>query len=265
MNEYLVGKKIVSYSLKNYEKLQKSSFFNKNTSDYDSLIGRKIVEVVPIGIVIQIKLDKNSNLLLAPEGGGELRYHESSESIPKEYHLSIEFSDGTLFTVRLKGYGLVYFSKDSDLQNVYVYRRDSQGNSPLDETFTLKTFSGALDEKNQYIKLALVGKTAVVMGFGNAGFQEIAHQAKLHPKRKTSSLSSQERKVLYTTIKKVVKNRINKHGKFEFTNLFGQSGKYIPSVGSHMRDKPCNQCGTIIERFQFAGGPTYFCPTCQKL
>ena len=265
MREHLIGKKIESYSLDNYEKLQRSGFFNKNISDYDEIIGKKIVDVLSIGIVIRIKLDKNSNLLLSPEMGGEIRYLTKTEKIPKQYHLLLRFSDESVLSIRLKGYGLIYFAKDNDLQNVYVYCRDSEGLSPLSENFTEEVFHEELEKKDQYLKLALVGKSAAVMGFGNAGFQEIAHQAKIHPKRRTSSLSRSEIKYLFKTINEVVKKRIEKGGKFEFSDLFGKNGEYIPSVGSHTRDKPCIVCGTTIERMQFAGGPTYFCPICQVI
>lgn len=265
MKEHLIGKKIESYSLDNYEKLQKSGFFNKNISDYDEMVGRKIVDTLSTGIVIRVKLDKNSNLLLSPEMGGEIHYLTKKQKSPKKYHLLLRFTDESVLSVRLKGYGLIYAANDDDLQNVYVYRRDSEGLSPLSENFTEDVFQKALEEKDQYLKLALVGKNAAVMGFGNAGFQEIAHKAKLHPKRRTSSLSNKEIKTLYKTIKSVIKQRIEKGGKFEFSDLFDQSGEYVPSVGSHMRDKPCIECGTIIERMQFAGGPTYYCPTCQIL
>jgi formamidopyrimidine-DNA glycosylase len=263
MNEELAGKKITGYELANYEKLQKQTFFNRDIAAYEVLEGSKIRTVSSVGIVIRMQLEKGQNLLLSPEQGGSLLFHKDSSTLPKKHHLRLDFADGTYFTVQLKGYGLVYSADDSDLQKVYVYRRDSAAHTPLDDGFTFDLFNKGLDAKNQYIKTAMVGKDAAVIGFGNAGFQEIAHQAGLHPRRKTESLSVAERKRLYKAIQDVVKNRISKGGKTEFLDIYGSPGAYLPSVGSHTRDRPCPKCGTIIERFQFAGGPTYFCPKCQ--
>jgi formamidopyrimidine-DNA glycosylase len=263
MSKELAGRTITGYELANYEKLQKQTFFNKNIAAYEVLKGSKISAVRSTGIVIRIQLEKGHNLLLSPEQGGSLLWHKDSSTLPKKYHLRLDFADRTHFTVQLKGYGLVYTASDGDLQKVYVYRRDTAGPTPLDDGFTFDLFNKGLDAKNQYIKTAMVGKDAAVIGFGNAGFQEIAHQAGLHPRRKTGTLSPAQRKVLYKTIQEVVKNRISKGGKTEFCDIYGNRGGYLPSVGSHTRNRPCPKCGTSIERFQFAGGPTYFCPKCQ--
>lgn len=265
MKEILPTKKIKSVLVDNYQKLQKITFFNKDLSAYDELVGCKIKDITGRGTVIRTSMSSKMNLLLAPEMGGELRYHTSEETLPKKLHFRMDFTDDTLFTVRLKGYGLILATPDIELRNNYSYNRDFlNGVSPLEDNFTLEYLSAALDEKDKIFKTLMVGKEAVVVGFGNATFQEIAYKAKIHPKRKSSTFTKPEKRALHKAIIGVVGSRIKKGGKDSFTDLYGKKGKHTPFMGGHLRDKPCLKCGTIIERLMFGGGPTYLCPDCQK-
>jgi len=266
MNKELRGKEIESYALANYEKLQKATFINKRIEDFKQLVGGRIDSVVSRGTVIRSDLDNDRNLLLAPEYGGIVRYWTDRGAAPKQAHLKLGFSDGSLLTVQLKGFGLIYMAPDDKLADVYVYKRDFlAGVSPLEKEFTFKYFAGSLAEANKMLKLLFVGKTAVIVGFGNSAFQEIAYAAKVHPKKKSGDLDDGEKKALYTAVKEVVDKRLKGGGKDEFVDLYGQPGRYVPLVGPNMRDKPCPRCGTTIDRISLAGGPTYFCPSCQKL
>ncbi len=264
MNEMMTSKTIAEVRVENYEKLQKTGFFNNDTTAYGNLVGGKIKEVMGRGTVIRIKMDKERNLLLAPEMGGELALLSVESNLPKKYHLRVDFTDGSIFSVYLKGYGLIYASNDSNLSNVYSYNRDFlNGVSPLEQDYTMDYVKRALEEKDRNLKTLLVGKEAIVVGYGNAGFQEIAYESGIHPKRKSSTLSPAEKKALYKAIKSVTDMRIKKGGKDSFIDLFGHQGKHVPLIGGHLRDKECPRCGTKIERLMFGGGPTYLCPSCQ--
>jgi formamidopyrimidine-DNA glycosylase len=265
MNTELTTKVIERTTIDNYQKLQKITFFNKDLSLYDRLNGCTVKSVTGRGTVVRVKMNKKMNLLLAPEMGGEVRYHAERTNLPKKYHLLLDFKDGSSFSVRLKGYGLIHSTPDADLAKVYSYDRDVlNGISPLEKNYTLEYVIAALDEKDKNLKTLMVGKEAIVVGFGNAGFQEIAYKAGIHPKRKSSTFTKTEKKALFNAIKKVTESRIKKGGKNSFSDLHGKQGKHVPLVGGHLRNKPCPKCGTTIERLMFGGGPTYLCPTCQK-
>ena len=74
MHKELKHKKISSYNLKDYEKLQKIGMFNRNIEDFKLLIDRKIESVISRGNVILLKLDKEVNLILGLEYGGRIFY-----------------------------------------------------------------------------------------------------------------------------------------------------------------------------------------------
>lgn len=266
MNEALRGKKVQNYELRNYEKLQRIGFINKNVSVFNTLNNRKIESVFSRGNVIRVKFDDGFNLILSPEYGGKILYHTKEDTIPAKVHLKLCFTDNTALTVTLSGMGVIQALKDSELENSYVYRRDfSETASPINEVeFDFGQFSKQLFSKNINIKAALVGKDAIVVGLSNSAFQDIIYRAGINPKRKASSLTENEQCALYDAIKLVIRERINLGGKDQFTDLFGKQGKYIPHMGPNMKDKTCQICGSKVEVLSLGGGQTFYCSNCQK-
>ena len=68
---------------------------------------------------------------------------------------------------------------------------------------------------------------------------------------------------LFESIKTVVNERIRLGGKYQFVDLYGKKGQYMPAMGPNMKGKKCSDCGTGIEKFSVGGGQVYYCPHCQ--
>ncbi|TFG31271.1 hypothetical protein EU527_12830 [Candidatus Thorarchaeota archaeon] len=266
MSQTLIEKKIKSCDIQDSEKLQKIGFMNKKSTDYDRLIGCRIQAISQRGNTIRIHMNKKMNLVLCPDYGASILYHQSGEKLPKKYHFKTSFTDGTFFTIRQTGMGLVYVTSDDEVDNLYVIKRDfSDVPSPVGEhDFTQERFSELLDKKHQNIKAALVGKTAVVVGLSNAAFQEIIYKAGIHPKRNTSTFSEDDKRNVFDAMKQVLNARVCAGGKDNWQNLYGESGRHIPFMGPNMKDKKCSQCGAGIEKVSHGGGQVYFCPHCQR-
>ncbi len=266
MDEELRGKRISSYHLKDHERLQRIGMMDKDTRSFDRLVGGKIESVRSRGNVIHAKLDNGMNLILGPEYGGRIFYHTSEETVPRKFHLKVDFSDDTALTVRLTSMGLINAVGDDELDRSYVYRRDFNPEvvSPLDEGFTFERFSKLLVDNNRMLKSVLVGKDAVVVGLSNSAFQDIIYRARLHPKRKASELEVGERRALYDAIRLVLNERIRLNGKDQFLDLYGNQGGYAPAMGPNMKQQPCPVCGTPVEKLSVGGGQVYLCPLCQK-
>ncbi|MDQ1279169.1 MAG: formamidopyrimidine-DNA glycosylase [Thermoproteota archaeon] len=180
--------------------------------------------------------------------------------------MKLDFNDDSSLTVALTGMGVIQALKDDELEGSYVYKRDfSKVASPVNEAeFTFESFSKQLAEKKVNIKSMLVGKNALVVGLSNNAFQDIIFRTKIHPKRKASDLSEDERRSLYDMIKLVISERIQLGGKDQFTDIYGRQGQYTPAMGSNMSEKTCLVCGTRIEKLNLGGGQVYLCPKCQK-
>ena len=265
MSKELRSKRIKSYHLQDYERLQRIGMLDKDTKSFDQLVNGKIEFVISRGNVIRVKLNNGMNLILAPEYGGKVFYHTSEETVPSKFHLKVDFSDNTVLTVRLTSMGLIHAVKDNDLERSYVFGRDFNPEvpSPIDEEFTFERFSKLLAENNRMLKSVLVGKDAVVVGLSNSAFQDILYRARLHPKRKASELNKDERQALYDAIRLVLQERIRLKGKDQFYDLYGNQGGYTPAMGPNMKQQPCLICGTPIEKLSVGGGHVYFCPNCQ--
>ncbi|MCW4055534.1 MAG: hypothetical protein NWE82_01980 [Candidatus Bathyarchaeota archaeon] len=265
MDSELRGKRIRSYHLQDYERLQRIGFLNKDLKAFDQLVDGEVESVISRGNAILVKLDNGVNLLLNPEYGSKTFYHPSEAAVPKKFHLRVDFSDGSALTVRLTSMGGIYALRSNELPRSYIFRRDFNPEmaSPIDEEFTVERFAGLLATDNRGLKSVLVGKDAVVVGLSNSAFQDIIYRARLHPKRKGSSLNKDERRTLYDAIRLVLRERLRLHGKAQFIDLYGTLGGYIPAMGPNMKQRSCPTCGTPIEKLSVGGGHVYFCPTCQ--
>jgi len=265
LNEELPGKRIAACDLRDYERMQKIGFINKDLKDYDRLVDGVIESAVSRGNTILVKLDNGMNMVITPEYGGAVLYHASSESLPEKYHLKVDFDDETALTVRLTSMGVICAVDDSGLPDSYVYRRDfSEKASPMEEKFTFERFTELVSDRRRQLKQVLVGKDAVLVGLSNSAFQDVIYRARLHPKRRASELSDVERRALFDAINQLIGERLRLGGKDKFQDIYGRQGRYAPAMGPNMKERDCPACGTPIEKINHGGGQVYLCPRCQK-
>lgn len=265
LNEELPGKRIAACDLRDYERMQKIGFINKDLKDYDCLVDGVIESTVSRGNTILVKLDNGMNMVITPEYGGAVLYHASSESLPNKYHLKVDFDDETALTVRLTSMGVISAVEDSGLLDSYVYRRDfSEKASPMEEKFTFERFTELVSDRRRQLKQVLVGKDAVLVGLSNSAFQDVIYRAGLHPKRRASELSDVERRALFDAINQLIGERLRLGGKDKFQDIYGRQGRYAPVMGPNMKERDCPACGTPIEKINHGGGQVYLCPRCQK-
>jgi len=264
MNHELRGKRVKSFLVKDCERLQRIGMMDKNLTSFNQFVNGKIESVASRGNVIRVKFENGANLILGPEYGGEIFYHTDAANVPK-FHLRLDFSDGTLLTVRLTSMGVIQVLRDDELERSYVYKRDFDSTklSPTDEEFTFERFSERMADQNKMLKSVLVGKDAVLVGVSNSTFQDILYRARIHPKRKASELAAEEKRSLYDAIRLVFKERIRLNGKDQFRDLHGKQGGYTPAMGPNMKQQTCPQCRTNIEKLSMGGGHVYLCPNCQ--
>jgi len=76
MNKELRGKRIKSYHLQDYERLQRIGMLDKDTKSFDQLVNGKIESVTSRGNVIRVKLNNGMNLILARVWRQDLLSHK---------------------------------------------------------------------------------------------------------------------------------------------------------------------------------------------
>lgn len=141
------------------------------------------------------------------------------------------------------------------------------GPEPLEKSFTFEKFKEALQRKKGKIKQILM-KPEVIAGIGNIYASEALWQAKIHPEKDVSDLSSRDFKNLYRSIKKVLELGVKFGGESfsDYRKPDGSKGGFDSERRAYKREgQKCRRCGVKIKRIKFGGRSAFFCPNCQKM
>ena len=102
-----------------------------------------------------------------------------------------------------------------------------------------------------------------VVGIGNGMLQDILFRARIHPTRRVSSITTDERKALHRTVRETMREAIALGGRTTEKDIYGEPGRYQPTMDRYAKGEPCPECGTAVEAMKYLGGTCYVCPTCQ--
>ncbi len=150
-----------------------------------------------------------------------------------------------------------------DLKNSKVF--SSLGPEPLSAGFTFKKFKDVLKNKKGRIKQVLMDQT-VIAGIGNIYSDEALFAAKIHPLKRTFSLKEKELERIYSAVKKVLKQGLDKKGESfsDFRTVSGEKGEFDSFRQVYRREgDPCFKCKKPIKRIKIGGRSSCFCPKCQ--
>ncbi len=177
----------------------------------------------------------------------------------------LEFDDGDKLQFKQISLKNIHTIKKEELLDFSPIKK--LGVDPFSEEFTAETLADILHKRDRQIK-AILTDQGIIAGIGNTYANEILFESRIHPQRKSSSLSEEEIKVLHDNIDKVLRKAIEMGGSSEmaFVHLDGSKGRFHEQLKVHGREgEPCLVCGTSVERINIGGRGTYFCPSCQKL
>ena len=137
-------------------------------------------------------------------------------------------------------------------------------------TVTKKEVFQSLEKKNRGLKALLLDQSFVA-GVGNIYADEALFEARLHPERRVSSLSTDECNVLFKAVKRVIWAGVRNggtslgDGQGNYTDLNGNSGGHREKVKVYGRvGCPCVVCGDPLCKTTVAQRTTVFCTHCQK-
>ena len=136
----------------------------------------------------------------------------------------------------------------------------------MSDEFTFRYFKQHLDgferrEKDSIKKFMISGPSTP--GIGNGYLQDILFRARIHPKRIVADVSDSEARDLYDAIRETMNEAIELGGRYDERDLYNNPGGYKRILDSKAKGNPCPECGTPIEKIQYLGGASYFCPNCQ--
>ena len=127
----------------------------------------------------------------------------------------------------------------------------------------LAAFRAALVRERHTLKRTLTDPR-IFSGIGNAYSDEILHRARLSPVRMTNQLDDAEIARLWETTRTTLRDwteRLRREAGDDF--LEGVTA-FRPDMAVHGRYRqPCPDCGTPVQRIQYAENETNYCPRCQ--
>ena len=238
------------------------AWFSGDPAQYPALLtGKTIGAANNFGGMVEILVD---DVALLFGDGVNLRFYQTGEAQPPKHQLLVEFSDETSLYGTVAMYGGLWCFKEGTHDNPY-YLVAKEKPSPLSEAFDFDYFSGLFTPESEKLSLkAFLATQQRIPGLGNGVLQDILFRAGLHPKRKTATLELKERQTLFQSIKNTLAEMASRGGRDTERDLFGTPGGYLTRMSKNTVGKPCQVCGSTVQKQAYMGGSIYFCPGCQN-
>lgn len=245
--------------------------------------GKTIINVRRRAKNILIDLSRNKVLLIHQKLTGHLLYGKwrhkkekwdslirgplSQDSMNTFLHLIFFLDNGRQLALSdVRKFAKAELWEKTELEKSKEYQ--NLGPEPLDKHFTFEKFRDILLKKKRgKIKQVLMDQR-IIAGIGNIYSDEALWLSRIHPLRDIQNLKDKEIKLLYSSIKKVLKKGIELGGESisDFRKLDGSRGNFDAWRKIYRREgEKCSRCGTIIKRIKLGGRSAHFCPQCQKL
>lgn len=232
------------------------------------LIGARVEGVERRGRWILMDLDNGQVLVVDLGSSGCLVKCSASEDIASHTHIVLGFTiGGQLRVIDSRRTGEVFVAPREQvarLPELQVSALDPLDQSPL----TWQHFSTLLSQRAETMKGLLMDENFVV-GLGDIYSDEVLFAAGLRFDRASNRLSSQDVRRLYRalveTLQEAVRARGTSWGSNNFRDLQGHQGAFQLELKVFERDgEPCRRCRHQIEKADWDGRYTYFCPQCQS-
>jgi formamidopyrimidine-DNA glycosylase len=263
INEAIAEKKIVNVVAE--QTPHKLAWYHGDPQQYPKLlVGKTIKKATALGGLINIKAD-NANILIGE--GVAFRYHRQGEKCPEKHQLLIEFNDFSAISASVQMYGGIWcFSDENEFKYPY-YKIAKEKPSPLSDEFNESYFYKLISSQDvQKLSVkAFLASEQRIPGFGNGVLHDVLWKAKIHPKRKISTLNDENKEVLYSMVKAVLSEMTKLGGRDTEKDLYGNKGEYKTIMNKNNVGSSCISCGGIIRKENYLGGSIYYCDNCQLL
>jgi formamidopyrimidine-DNA glycosylase len=229
-----------------------------------ALVGCAVAAVRRRGKYIILELDGGRCLVIHLRMTGQFRIDPADTPLGKHDHVVLGLDDGRAMvytdTRKFGRWRLV-----DDAAEVVGHL----GPEPLSADFTAARFAGMIANRRGVLKPLLLNQ-AFLAGLGNIYVDEALWEASLHPQRRAETLTAAETRLLWRTIRRVLRLGVQRMGtslgtgKANFYSVAGRRGRNQDRLKVFRRTgQPCPRCATPIERLVVAQRGTHICPQCQ--
>ena len=265
LEKILPGKTIESIDVK-----EEKQFFG----DRQKAVGKKIANVSRKGKVLTIVLEDSLFISIHLKLTGQILFADNKDhavfknNIPRT-GTNIMPANVTRVIFNFKDNSALFFNDMRKFGWVKLTEKmpETAAVDLLSEKFTLEYFEKALSNSRKPIKVLLLEQDKIA-GIGNIYDNDSLWEAKIHPERKTNTLSKQEVEHLYNGIKKIIDEGIQYKGSSAHDEIYlmpdSEPGQYQHHFRVYHRENaPCLRCQTTIERIKQGGRSSFLCPKCQ--
>ena len=188
---------------------------------------------------------------------GRLEVCEPQSEVAKHTHAILKLASGReLRFVDPRRFGRLSVAAEGDF--------DTTGFEPLE--VGLEGFVPLFRGRKTPIKSALLNQK-LLRGVGNIYADESLFRAGIRPRRRASSIRSEQLRKLFLAIQEVLKEAIALGGSSvsDYVNADGEEGFFQLQHRVYGREgEPCLVCKTPTKRVVIAGRSSHYCPKCQK-
>jgi formamidopyrimidine-DNA glycosylase len=222
--------------------------------------GHTVTRMKRIGKRIAIGFENDSWLVLHLMIAGRLHW-KAPGAMPKgrQSLAAFHFEHGSLTLTEAgsqKRASLHCFSSESAMDAV-----NPGGLEPLE--CSLAEFAERLTMRNHTLKRALTDPR-LFSGIGNSYSDEILHRARLSPVAMTQRLSPDDVAKLYSATREVLIDWIGRLQKENGDRFPEGVTAFREGMAVHGRYRlPCTDCGSPVQRIQYASNETNYCAHCQ--
>ena len=237
-----------------------------------------VIDLRRFGKALIIDLDNRQSLMIHLRMTGQLIYdgkerfaagHPSdnfTDHLPnKQTRVVLRFNDkSTLYFNDQRKFGFIKVIKTEDvLKDSFIKKLAKE---PW--TMTPDEFYDQLQRHPKSCIKATILNQSIIAGLGNIYADEALFASKIHPERKSGSITKKEATGLLLAARDVMDKSIESGGSTmqTYVKADGTKGDYLELFAQvfNRENLPCPRCGTKIKKIKVAGRGTHFCPHCQK-
>ncbi len=246
----------------------------------------EVLDIRRFGKALIIDLDNQNSLMIHLRMTGQLIYDgekrlKSAGPAPERYaaghpsdnftanlpnkqtRVILKFENGTLYFNDQRKFGFIKAVPTIDIVKDSFIKKLAK--EPWD--MGVDEFYEKLQKhRNSLIKATILDQS-IITGLGNIYADEALFSAKIHPARRSGTLTKDEAKRLLEGARNVMDKSISSGGSTmkTYVKADGTKGDYLDLFAQvfHREGKPCPVCGTKIEKIRVAGRGTHICPHCQ--
>ena len=264
LNKFIVQKRLTGTDI-----LCDKSFIGEPTTGIITGLRR-------FGKALIIDLDNENSLMIHLRMTGQLIYdgeeryaagHPSDNftaDLPnRQTRVVLHLSHGTLYFNDQRKFGFIKIVPTKEVEHDSFIRKLAK--EPWDMT-PVELYNKLQKHPKSCIKATLLDQT-IICGLGNIYADEALFAAKIHPERKSGTLTEAETGALLKAACDVMTKSIESGGSTmrTYVKADGTKGDYLELFAQvfHREGQPCPRCGHEIIKTRVAGRGTHICERCQ--